>query len=126
MDNYKKAVCQIEDNKQYKLSELSKIIGKTERQVYDMIRMLNIPYSLVKHNKTRLLIVLGYDYKKYIMNKTSKENNIVHNAILKNIDKIDINKDYSLSELSRILNVSIVCIRRYVAYNIDIKDRKLC
>ena len=34
MDNYKKSVCKIEDDKQYKLSDLSKIIGKTERQIY--------------------------------------------------------------------------------------------
>ncbi len=125
MDNYKKSVCKIEDDKQYKLSDLSKIIGKTERQIYDMIRMLNIPYSLVKHNKTRLLIVSGYDYKNYIINKKDKKENIVRNAILNNISKIDVNKDYSLKELACILNVSIATLRKYISKNIDISERKI-
>lgn len=125
IDVYKKAACFIDNDKEYTISELAKIIGKSEHQVYDTIRALKIPVSFIKKNRTRLLTIKGYDYKKYIVNRKDKKANIVYEAIVNNMDKIDINKNYSLSELSKILNVSIINIRRYIASNIDIDERKV-
>ena len=113
----------------YSGSELSSKVSKSEKSILIVSKAKAFSQLLIKKKKIKptikyaiyQLIIVLFSMLPIIF----IEENIVRNAILNNISKIDVNKDYSLKELACILNVSIATLRKYISKNIDISERKI-